>query len=146
MKQFWCMTQAIKSKKYNDFPSTGIMEKYLNGTQNTRFKISSRVTILQTCVGKLHATQRAQGNKDREKLHAIRREHRETEAEKSYMFCTDSTGNLRQGFQLKSCRKNNASKKTMDHLLNYLKKSNPIRWNSTTQAPRLSKVKLGLRC
>lgn len=61
------MTQAIKSKKNNDFPSTGIMEKYLNGTQNTRFKISSRVTILQTCVGKLYATQRAQGNKDRGK-------------------------------------------------------------------------------
>lgn len=112
------MTQAIKSRKNNDFPSTGIMEKYLNGTQNTRFKISSRVTILQTCVGKLHATHR---------------EHRETEAEKNFMFPTESTGN-------------NASKKTMDCLLNYLRKSNPSRWNSTTQSPGLSKVKLGLRC
>lgn len=125
------MTQAIKSKKNNDFPSTGIMEKYLNGTQNTRFKISSRVTILQTCVGKLHATHR---------------EHRDTEAEKNFMFPTESTGNGRQGFQLKSGRKNNVSKKTMDLLLNYLRKSNPTRWNSTTQSPRLSKVKLGLRC
>lgn len=90
------MTQAIKSKKNNDFPSTGIMEKYLNETQNTRFKISSRVTILQTCVGKLHTTQRAQGNKDREKLHATHREHRETEAEKNYMLPAENTERQRQ--------------------------------------------------
>lgn len=90
------MTQAIKSKKNNDFPSTGIMEKYLNGTQNTRFKICSRVTILQTCVGKLHATHR---------------EPRETEAEKNVMFPTEhrerEAGISTQALSEKQCQQEN---------------------------------------
>lgn len=82
MKQFCGMTQVIKAKKNNDFPSTGIMEKYLIGTQNMWLKNNDRVNILQT---------------GREKPHAVHRgEHRETKA---------------GGFQDKSCQKPMAARR-----------------------------------
>lgn len=90
MKQFCGMTQAIKFKKNNDFPSTGIMEKYFIGTQNTWLEISGSLNILQT---------------GRKNLHAIHREHSETNTEKNHMLSTENTRKHRQEFQYKSHRK-----------------------------------------